>query len=116
MSTRRILLATAVVVSLTATPPAARAASPGAAAPNRRPASLWQIVTSPWQRWLAVLGLDNGCHIDPSGRSCALIRESSGLDAGCHIDPSGLCLAAPAALPPSGLDAGCHLDPNGCPR
>lgn len=118
MPNRRLLPATAIalILALAAAPTAQAAAGAPATGQPHRPSPLRWLAALPWPLVLAALALDNGCHLDPSGLACGLVREASGLDNGCHLDPDGRCLAAPAALPPGGLDSGCHLDPDGCPQ
>lgn len=53
-----------------------------------------------------VLGLDNGCKMDPNGQC---LPQALDLDNGCKMDPSGQC------LPQITLDNGCKMDPDGQP-
>ncbi len=85
-------LAALLIASLAAAAPAPPETPTRATAAESVVQHLWSLWSSLWSPPLA--GLDEGCHLDPSGGGCATqpsVAPAATPDAGCHLDPSGFC-------------------------
>ncbi len=90
---RRPLLRTlaVLVISLALTAPLCEAASRGSSAPPARPIGIWEWVTSLWAKNGCSIDPGGICAPSPnsSGHSAVPVPSGSNLDEGCALDPGG---------------------------